>query len=185
MNNKLADTNSGNENCTITMHINIEWPSILKYWFGKARRAQRVERVSIRNIIQRQDDESDWLIAVLVMDNASVDENNPEYLDLTQLRLCLTSSGTFFPWTCSCGAPGCAGMFQGVAVSHTEINTTWLDLDGNRKLEFSTSMLRSAFDDAIINGSRILATEPGLEVTPNQNAVEFQTSNEITKEAFL
>ena len=75
-------------------------------------------------------------------------------------------------------------MFQGVAVSHTEINTTWLDLDGNRKLEFSTSMLRSAFDDAIINGSRILATEPGLEVTPNQNAVEFQTSNEITKEAF-
>jgi len=158
------------------MHINLEWPRVLKYWIAKARTPLRVENVSIRNIIERNDGEPDWLVAVLVINNTSIDKDNPEYLDLTQLRRCLTSSGTFFPWTCSCGDPGCAGMFQGVSVSHNGNNSTWLDLDGNRKLEFSTSMLHSTFDDALIDGSQILASTPGREATPEQNAVEYQSA---------
>lgn len=149
----------------------------LRYWFIKLLPARYVEYVSIRNIIIRQDDESDWLAAVLVLDDSPVEESSPEYLDLSELRLCLTASGRFFPWTCSCGVPGCAGMFLGVCVSHHGDKTTWLDLDLNRKLEFSTSMLSSAFNDAIMERADILALDPKLEITPDQNRAAYKINS--------
>ena len=67
-------------------------------------------------------------------------------------------------------------MLRGVSVSHNGRNTIWLDLDGNRNFEFTTSMLRVAFDDATLDGGRILAATPGLDVTPDQNANEYRTN---------
>tara|TARA_R110002167_G_scaffold111382_2_gene283055 strand:- start:335 stop:895 length:561 start_codon:yes stop_codon:yes gene_type:complete len=148
-----------------------------RYWVNKLRSARYVENVSIRNLIIRQDGEADWLAAVLVIDDSPADESSPEYLDLNQLRISLHSAGRFFPWTCSCGVPGCAGMFLGVYVSHHSNKTTWLDLDLNRKLVFSTTMLRSAFNDAIIEGAEILALDSQLEITPDQNSSEYKINS--------
>lgn len=53
-------------------------------------------------------------------------------------------------------------------------NSIWLDRDANRHLNFSTAMLRAAFSEAIIDGSRLLTSIPGLDVTPGQNVVEYR-----------
>lgn len=68
-------------------------------------------------------------------------------------------------------------MFLGVYVSHHRNKTTWLDLDLNRKLVFSTTMLRSAFNDAIIEGAEILALDSQLEITPDQNSSEYKINS--------
>ncbi|QDU16246.1 hypothetical protein CA11_40750 [Gimesia maris] len=68
-------------------------------------------------------------------------------------------------------------MFLGVYVSHHSNKTTWLDLDLNRKLVFSTTMLRSAFNDAIIEGAEILALDSQLEITPDQNSSEYKINS--------
>ena len=125
--------------------------------------------VEIRNIVQREEGEPDCLVAILVVNHSDVNEHDLEYIDLPQLQLSLTSAGTFFPWTCSCGAPGCAGMFNGVRVSHTDTHTTWIDLDCHRNLRFPTDLLASAYDRAITEGRRMLHSTPGLEPTPEQN----------------
>lgn len=68
-------------------------------------------------------------------------------------------------------------MFLGVCVSHYGDKTIWLDLDLNRKLEFSTTMLRAAFHDAIIEGVEILALDSNLEITPDQNSLEYKLNS--------
>ncbi|WP_339685699.1 hypothetical protein [Gimesia maris] len=47
----------------------------------------------------------------------------------------------------------------------------------NRKLVFSTTMLRSAFNDAIIEGAEILALDSQLEITPDQNSSEYKINS--------
>lgn len=158
------------------MHFKFDWPLILTsdYWFPKAKEPQKVKSISIRNIISREAGEPDCLIAVLIVDNVQIDEHDPDHIDLEQLSLCLTSSGTFFPWTCSCGCPGCAGRFEGVIVSHNGDKSTWLDQDSKRHYEFSTSMLHSSFRKAIEEGSQMLAQSPGLQAIPVLNAAVYQ-----------
>lgn len=151
-------------------------PSILtlRSWLTKLQPRRHVERVAILHLIQREEGEPDWLVAVLVLDDEDIDEADPEYLDLGQLRLSLEGAGRFFPWTCSCGEPGCAGRLRGVAVAHGDGRTTWLDLDGRRHLEFSTARLREAYDAAILEGRDLLAAKPELDVTPDQNGGEYR-----------
>ena len=155
----------------LDMHIDFEWPRILtpSYWLARAHPCLEAHDVEIRNIVQREEDEPDCLIAILVVNHADADEHNPDYIDLVQLQLSLSSTGTYFPWTCSCGAPGCAGMFNGVRVSHAETHTTWIDLDCHRNLRFQTDLMASALDHAVAEGRRMLDSSPGLEPTPEQN----------------
>lgn len=160
------------------MRIDFEWMRMLafSYWFAKEKPPHRVQRVSIQNFIKQEAEESDSLVAALVIDDSKVDKDDPEYLDLHQLRLSLESDGTFFPWTCSCGVPGCIGRFQGVTVFHHDGKTIWHDLDGNLHFEFDTSMLLVAFRAAVRDGACILAATPELAVTPDQNAEEYRVS---------
>jgi hypothetical protein len=53
-------------------------------------------------------------------------EFHPEHqLDLTSLVKSCQWSGELDIFTCSCGEPGCAGIFQGIEVEHTQDAITW------------------------------------------------------------
>lgn len=53
-------------------------------------------------------------------------EFHPEHqLDLTSLVKSCQWTGELDIFTCSCGAPGCAGIFQGIEVGHTRDAISW------------------------------------------------------------
>lgn len=53
-------------------------------------------------------------------------EFHPEHsLDLTSLVKSCQWSGPVDIFTCSCGEPGCAGIFQGIEVKHAHSEITW------------------------------------------------------------
>ncbi len=47
---------------------------------------------------------TDSLVTVLEFNDDHANSDDPEHVDLIQLRSSLDESGTFFIWTCSCGA---------------------------------------------------------------------------------
>lgn len=53
-------------------------------------------------------------------------ELHPEHsLDLTSLVKSCQWSGELYIFTCGCGEPGCAGIFQGIEVGHSHKEITW------------------------------------------------------------
>jgi hypothetical protein len=155
-----------------------------KFWRATAGASKRppifpkfLQKIAIRTFVKHDRWDPDCIVAVLVQDDEWINENDPEYVDLGQLRNCLSKSGTYFPWTCACGFPGCAGIEKGIAVSHQGGVSTWHNLDGFGSIRFETSMLRKAFDKALSEGARLLANTPNLEVVPAQNLVEYQSPN--------
>lgn len=52
-------------------------------------------------------------------------EFHPAQIDLTSLVKSCQWSGELDIFTCSCGSPGCAGIFQGIEVEHAHDAITW------------------------------------------------------------
>lgn len=48
------------------------------------------------------------------------------FLNLTAIVQSCQGSGEFFMLTCTCGEPGCAGLFKGIQVTHTAEAITWV-----------------------------------------------------------
>jgi len=160
----------------IHISVNLEWPAFIQRLFARAIEPVVVNSVQLRHFIDAEAGEPDSLIAVFQFNDDSPDPNNPEYVDLNQFESSLHEDGTFFIWTCYCGAPGCGGMFDGIAVSHTGDTTSWHDLDCKRKFTFKSTDLREAFDRGIIDGRNLLADMSGLEPMPEQNGRAYRTA---------
>ena len=157
------------------IHISVEILRFMQRIFAKIVSPISVHSVRLRNLIDIEPGEPNQLAAVFDFDDFETDPSRiPDYVDLNQLEESLDNDGTYFIWTCSCGAPGCAGLFDGVVVKHVDGKTTWIDLDQNRKFVFETTALKNAFSSAIIDGSKLLNERPGLEPTPEQNASAYQ-----------
>lgn len=154
------------------MHLDLQLPWYLdiRRLFKRPQMSIDVTSVAIRHVVKSEEGERDWLIAVLDVNQMGANEDDPELLDLEQLQSSLNADGDFFIWTCSCGVPGCAGMFDGVRVTHGNGKTAWDDLDCKRQFFFDSHDLRRAFDDAILAGRQLLLDRPDLDVTPDQNA---------------
>ena len=158
----------------IPIHVHIELPAFLRRFVERPVVPIVVTSIRIRHLVNREQGEPDSLVTVLEFNDDVSDPDDPEHLDLTQLRSSLCNDGAFFIWTCSCGAPGCAGGFEGVKVAHIEEITTWHDLDSKREYVINSTDLQQAYDDAIIEGRAMLSTPIGFRITPVQNALAFQ-----------
>ena len=104
----------------IHISADFEWPPFIQRMFAQALRPVVVNSVRLRHIIDAEDGEPDSLVAVLEFNDEQANVDDPEHVDLNQLRSSLDDNGTFFIWTCSCGTPGCAGLFHGIRVSHSD-----------------------------------------------------------------
>jgi hypothetical protein len=149
--------------------VGFEWPKALQRYFEKPIQVLVVDSVHLRHVIDEEDGEPEFLVTVLEFNGASGDTNDPDHVDLNQLRSSTEKDGVYFIWTCSCGVPGCAGMEHGVQVDHLEDRTNWHDLDRKRKFQFDTQALRDALRRAIIEGRKLLTSRPALKVIPSQN----------------
>ncbi len=158
----------------VPIHVHFELPVFLRKLMERPIQPLVATSVRVRQIIAREDGEPDSLVTVLEFNDEHANSDDPEHVDLIQLRSSLDESGTFFIWTCSCGAPGCAGRFDGVQVSHSDGITTWHDLDTKRKYIIRSNNLRHAFEQAILDGRLQLSNSIGLVVIPEHNANAFQ-----------
>ena len=156
------------------IHISVELPAFVQRLFERPIEPVVVTSVRLRHLVDTEEGEPDSLIAVLEFNDEKADLDDPEHVDLSQLRSSLEEDGTFFIWTCSCGAPGCAGLFNGVRVKHTNDDTSWDDLDCKRKFVFTSQDLRDAFGRGIIEGQTLLNDRQGLEATPEQNEAAYR-----------
>ncbi|MCO6046764.1 hypothetical protein NG895_22940 [Aeoliella sp. ICT_H6.2] len=157
----------------VPVHVHIEWPKFVQRILARAIRPVVVKTVRLRHLIQTEDGEPDSLVAVLEFNGEQANVDDPEHIDLAQLKSSLNNDGTFFIWTCSCGAPGCAGMFDGVRVSHRGDVTNWHDIDCKRKYTFKSQDLRDAYVRGIIDGVEKLNARSNLEPVPDQNGPAY------------
>ena len=158
----------------IHVSVNLELPAFIQRLFDRPLEPVVVTSVRLRHLVNSEVGEPDSLIAVLEFNEQNADPDDPEHVDLNQLQNSIEENGTYFIWTCSCGAPGCAGRFHGVQVAHSNDETTWNDLDSKRKYVFQTAALRDAFRRGMIEGRNHLNDRPKIEPTPEQNATAYR-----------
>lgn len=160
----------------IAIHVHFEWPACLRRRVAPLAPSTTVHTVQVRNVLRADESDEPELYAILEFNGCTADSRDPEYVDLSQLQLSLEKSGTFFIWTCSCGAPGCAGLFHGVDVKHLGDQAIWHDLDRNQKFRFDIHALRAAYQNAIIEGRRMLHEHKVSDTIPPQNAANFEVT---------
>ena len=158
----------------IHVSVNLEWPAFIQRLFDRPIEPVVVRSVRLRHLVNSEVGEPDSLISVLEFNEETADSDDPEHVDLNQLRTSIEENGTYFIWTCSCGAPGCAGLFHGVHVIHSNEETIWHDLDCKRKFVFKSTDLWDAFHRGIIEGRNLLNDRPTLEPIPEQNATAYR-----------
>lgn len=158
----------------IHVSVDIEWPAFIQRLFDRPVKPVVVRSVRLRHLVTSEVGEPDSLVAVLELNEQNADSADPEHIDLNQLRTSIEEDGTYFIWTCSCGAPGCAGRFHGVHVIHSNDETIWHDLDSKRKYVFHSTDLRDAFCRGMTEGRNLRNDRPGIEPTPNQNTTAYR-----------
>jgi len=88
-----------------------------------------VNKLSINYQLEQEQgrDERFWRVIVRVDDIPLVDFAYYELAaDLRELEKSAEGDGEFFILTCSCGEPRCAGIRQGIQVSHQRDRVTWV-----------------------------------------------------------
>ncbi len=162
----------------IHVSINLKLPAIFRRWLSRTIVPLTVDSVRIRHIVDSEPGEPDFLVAVLEFNNVKSDDSDPEHINLSELRDSIAEDGTFFIWTCACGAPSCAGMYDGVEVIHHDDQTTWHNRDWNQKFIFKTADLQHAFNCAIAEGQEFINHRPGLEAIPDQNQPVYDVAGD-------
>lgn len=84
---------------------------------------------------------------------------NADYaLDYHQLARSTTESGEYWPFTCGCGEPGCAGIGSPVEVQHTGSTVTWhiTDPEPERHFTFDAEQYRHAIASSLTRASKLV-----------------------------
>ena len=160
----------------IHIGVDFEWPAPIQRMLARAIEPVVVTSLRLRHVVDCENGEPECLVAVLEFNGEQANASDPEHVDLNHLKTSLDRDGTFFIWTCSCGDPGCAGLFDGVRVTHSGGRTLWHDLDGNRTFITNSQGLRDAYTCGIIEGRQLLKERPQLEPTPEQNDSAYRDS---------
>ena len=127
------------------------------------------QSIALEPHIEREEGEHDFLVPQIVIDQKVFTAFDHGPVDLSELDRSLAADGTYFIWTCECGAPGCAGRFGGVRVVHSNGVVRWHDLDMGRHYCFRLADLTTAFDAVQVAARQAMLEHPSLEITPNQN----------------
>lgn len=102
-------------------------------------------------------------------------------IDLTELAKSLDGDGEYFVITCACGDAGCAGINEGIQVSHAHNTVRWrVHPWGNgQELEKVFTFQAEAYRAAVKHGLRqfleLYENNPDIETTPYllRERVEF------------
>lgn len=72
-------------------------------------------------------------------------------VDPVGLAQCSFETGAFFPLSCACGSPGCAGLTKPVHVHHIDGTTVWniVEPEPVRVLSFDTASIRESVREAL------------------------------------
>jgi hypothetical protein len=159
------------------MNVTFDPPPYLQRMFSFLVRPLVVNAVRLRNVVDTEEGEPDSLVAVLEFNDSHSDPGDPGdhgYVDLNQLRSSLNGTGNYFIWTCSCGYPGCAGLVNGVDVTHSNGKTIWHDLDMKRRFVLESKDLCDSFENAISDGRNMLLQRPDCGCTPEENESAYR-----------
>jgi hypothetical protein len=114
---------------------------------------ENILAVSLAHDHTEPDDAQIQLKVNLTIDGVNPLRYNDDDFEITELIKSTTQDGIYFPWTCSCGEPGCAGYFEGVDVKINEDFTIWSDKDQKKIYTFKTVALKAelqALHDAVV-----------------------------------
>lgn len=97
-------------------------------------------------------------------------ESNWLATDLLSLERSIHQDGEFFIVTCTCGAPGCAGISEGVRVTRIDKNVHWVvrGLGETQTFYFDPQEYESAIKQGIKQLQQ-LVDRYSLEVVPSYN----------------
>lgn len=148
----------------------------IKKWI---KQSKPIEPLSVEIVwrVEIEIGEEDSLIADLLIG----DEQTEGPLDFTELQRCLNEDGVCFPWTCTCGEPGCAGYMKGVESHRNQGRITWKCLDFKQTYCFELEELKRAIAEGIERGKAILRQNPKVKILPDKNVVLFQNAVENSR----
>lgn len=111
---------------------------------------------TIEDLESSAGDTTKFLVPTLMVDDKVINEGFA--LDMRELANSCRADGEFFILTCGCGEPGCAGIFEGIAVSHQDGEVIWgvpypIKSTTSEKSEYIEYRFdRCSYVDAIVKG---------------------------------
>lgn len=78
----------------------------------------------------------------ITIDGVSPLKCDDDCCDIHEFIMSTRQDGTYFPWTCSCGIPGCAGYFYGAQVRMVDDIIYWTDQDAGKHHAFDADELK-------------------------------------------
>lgn len=131
------------------------------------------QSIKLEPHLRRWEGERDSLMPQIVIDRKVFTAFDHGPIDLSELERSLAVDGTYFIWSCECGAPGCAGRFSGVRVEHSNGVVRWHDLDMGHHYCFNLADLTTAFDAVQVAARQVMLEHPSLDIAPHQNIPFF------------
>ncbi len=132
------------------------------------------QSINLEPHIRHEDGEPDSLLPQVVIDGTVLTAFDYGPIDLSEFERSLAADGTYFIWTCTCGVPGCGGHFNGVRVKHANGVVHWHDLDTRDRYCFLLADLFTAFETLQRAARQLVANQPALSITPDQNIPYFR-----------
>jgi hypothetical protein len=127
----------------------------------------------IKTTIDHDPDEPPCLRTHLIVDNQPVVALVRHTLGISfhDLLASAKASGEYFIITCACGDAGCAGISEGVRVTHHPTNVQWVVRNhGPTKVYyFAREQYQAAIQQGFAQFTRMLKQHPQLEVVPQGN----------------
>ena len=131
------------------------------------------QSISLEPRIEHEEGEPELLMPQIAIDGETLTAVDYGPIDLSELERSLAGDGTYFIWTCTCGAPGCGGRTDGVGVKHANGLVRWHDRDARRHYYFTLADVTKAFDVVCVAGRQLMLEHPSLDITPDQNIPYF------------
>ncbi len=112
----------------------------------------------------------------LFVDNVPLVDFGMYAIDMPELLFTIDYDGDFFPVTCTCGAPGCAGVFRPTTVRHQAGLVRWHvpEPDPPRDLTFDEDQYSAEIVRLVEEGTRLAAGGRLTEAIPPCNRRLFQ-----------
>ncbi|AFY74627.1 hypothetical protein Syn7502_02669 [Synechococcus sp. PCC 7502] len=78
------------------------------------------------HIYTSESDDNLYFVIAIFVDEEAIADFDSYATCLAQLKQSVTSAGTYFILTCSCGVFECAGIYQGIRVVHHAKTIEWI-----------------------------------------------------------
>jgi len=136
-----------------------------------------MNNLKVQSRIDSVHNEKDAIVTELLVDDRLLADFKGSSLsvDLSALERSVYQSGEFFIITCVCGDPGCAGVKQGIQVSHTDKSIHWVvrGLGETQTFYFHPQEYQTAVEHGIKQLEQMMKRH-NLEVAPEINKRRFE-----------